>query len=378
VFAKFLLRFLDYPTVLIRTLKCGFLVEVESLLSTFSTEDDMISDNLHAAGSLGHVVIRIEQASSSPEETEAKEAGPINQEFMLNQIKVTVETRDRKLTKQEQQQAAVAAAAAKKKRTIKREFIEFNEQNHVLVIVLHVPSVVYRRLPVDLKKTSVGYNSRTKPPKFISIVPIVISQGVNEMQSAANMLQYVTGGNENNDRQTNINIASMLTLVKYFQVYETYLRTHKPPVTASVADSKLHTHDVRLLSQVKDDMKLLNDLIDSSTGHKQVQILCKARCIVRRLRGGRVVMCKSAKDRTSMSVTWENAHTLTHHYDVSDNIVTDRSLLGGMQLMRAEGVRRANAFKNTGKKYYCFNSIQRRLLPGVLRPVDSVCGNVQS
>ena len=45
---------------------------------------------------------------------------------------------------------------------------------------------------------------------------------------------------------------------------------------------------------------------------------------------------------------------------------------------RKEGVRRVNVYKNTGKIYYAFNSLQRSMLPPVFRPPESTTGKVQN
>jgi hypothetical protein len=52
--------------------------------------------------------------------------------------------------------------------------------------------------------------------------------------------------------------------------------------------------------------------------------------------------CKSAKDRTSMSITWEQARVLCSYG------LTEDDVLKVTNTMRARGVRRENAFKNIG------------------------------
>jgi inositol polyphosphate-4-phosphatase len=101
-------------------------------------------------------------------------------------------------------------------------------------------------------------------------------------------------------------------------------------------------------------------------------LLKLARQIVRRLWGGRTVCCKSAKDRTSMSVTWEQGSLL------NEALVSESDSLKATTLMRLEGVRRANVWMNTGKTEYAFNYLQRQALPEELRPVEMCCGDVVS
>mmetsp|Transcript_5601 Transcript_5601/g.8718 ORF Transcript_5601/g.8718 Transcript_5601/m.8718 type:complete len:97 (+) Transcript_5601:1266-1556(+) len=92
---------------------------------------------------------------------------------------------------------------------------------------------------------------------------------------------------------------------------------------------------------------------------------------------GRVVSCKSAKDRTSMSVTWEQASMLRHNY-VCDEKGEQDNFWDILNLTRTYGVRRSNVLKNTGKVHYAFNSLQRQMLPEYLRPPEATCGKTAS
>ena len=74
-------------------------------------------------------------------------------------------------------------------------------------------------------------------------------------------------------------------------------------------------------------------------------------------------MCKSGKDRTSMSVTAEQVQLLRMHHELPAYDAT-RVLLE----MRGEGCRMENTRKNVGKRGYAFNALQRLLLPESLRP----------
>jgi inositol polyphosphate-4-phosphatase len=88
--------------------------------------------------------------------------------------------------------------------------------------------------------------------------------------------------------------------------------------------------------------------------------------------GCRIICCKSAKDRTAMAITWEQSRILYEEHGLSES-----TYQLSMNLMRSEGVRRFNVFKNTGQSSYAFNLIQRNLLPTVYRPPESACGNVE-
>eukprot|EP00457_Paulinella_chromatophora_P007985 gb/GEZN01008012.1/.p1 GENE.gb/GEZN01008012.1/~~gb/GEZN01008012.1/.p1 ORF type:complete len:427 (+),score=48.41 gb/GEZN01008012.1/:46-1281(+) len=112
---------------------------------------------------------------------------------------------------------------------------------------------------------------------------------------------------------------------------------------------------------------------EQKKSEKNLEILRQSAVMVRKLGAGRVVCCKSAKDRTSMSVTWEQHELLTRHFHLSEH---EGRLAAA--LFRTEGARRENVFMNTGKRAYAFNAFQRLALPPELRPPSTVCGTVSS
>jgi hypothetical protein len=105
---------------------------------------------------------------------------------------------------------------------------------------------------------------------------------------------------------------------------------------------------------------------------KHFEILELAADLTVLLGGGRVTCCKSAKDRTSMSVTRENTRKLVA-LGLDQSQVKDTT-----NLFREYGVRIRNAHKNAGKQKYAFNVVQRKLLPKVLRPPIATIGSLQS
>jgi len=96
------------------------------------------------------------------------------------------------------------------------------------------------------------------------------------------------------------------------------------------------------------------------------QLLTTVADFCRYISGGRITSCKSAKDRTGMSVTLEQSRILVdfHRFPVS-KIPTVANA------MRSMGVRKYNVIKNTGKEKYAFNSFQKALLPKAYRPKTS-------
>ena len=115
---------------------------------------------------------------------------------------------------------------------------------------------------------------------------------------------------------------------------------------------------------------------------KNVEIIQAAQRLTRSLKGGRGICCKSAKDRTSMSMTLEQAQLLFNNeaetrIEEKDKSaarlsIEDRTALYTANVLREFGIRIMNAKKNIGKKKFAFNSIQRKRLPKQYRPPRAV------
>ena len=106
---------------------------------------------------------------------------------------------------------------------------------------------------------------------------------------------------------------------------------------------------------------------------KELRVLTLTAHAVRVLRGVRIVSCKSAKDRTSMSVTAEQVAVLErwHHLDPG-------SAPALLDNFRRSGVRMYNTLQNVGKSGYAFNAFQRLLLPRMLRAAANTTVKAQS
>eukprot|EP01029_Cantina_marsupialis_P020293 TRINITY_DN4759_c0_g6_i1.p1 TRINITY_DN4759_c0_g6~~TRINITY_DN4759_c0_g6_i1.p1 ORF type:complete len:1808 (+),score=499.45 TRINITY_DN4759_c0_g6_i1:167-5590(+) len=192
--------------------------------------------------------------------------------------------------------------------------------------------------------------------KLICVTPVLFTQGINEMQTAANLFGAW-------QLQKEINMESLSALEKYYKRYREYYS--QLSLDQLPKDWSGLNHLDRLMSTV-------HSIVHASTGTKCVQLLEKTSDVCRELSGGRVTCCKSAKDRTSMSVTLEQFRLL-RRAGVS---VHDRHRI--TTLMRSHGVRIANAKKNIGKKKYCFNQLQNWLLPTAYKCPKGLGGGVKS
>ncbi|KAJ8601754.1 hypothetical protein CTAYLR_006753 [Chrysophaeum taylorii] len=184
----------------------------------------------------------------------------------------------------------------------------------------------------------------------LRIVPVLFTQGINEMQSVANAVGNTT-------IQDAINRESIADLEAYFDDFD-----HLDKLNAKAAAVK------RAPPLLRQDLRTIRNNIEAAhLRRKHWRMLAAVADFVRAIGGARVTSCKSGKDRTGMSVTFEQSRLLNVHHRLSaDNF--DRALY----LSRLHGTRVENAAKNVGKPVFAFNAFQIACLPAIYRPPISV------
>ena len=137
---------------------------------------------------------------------------------------------------------------------------------------------------------------------------------------------------------------------------------------------------VTLVSKVGALIERLDNLVTkfSGTVHvqpggKNVAVLQDAAALARLLGAGRLVSCKSAKDRTSMSVTLEQAQLLWRHHGLGEPRIPRVAAL-----MRLHGVRLDNVQRNIGRRTFAFNWLQQQQLPAQYKPPRAAAGSAVS
>ena len=188
----------------------------------------------------------------------------------------------------------------------------------------------------------------------IAVVPVLATQGINEEQSVANFLRTHTA------EQARLNVAALATLTEYQHKCaalpsaaggaaaapglgprrsagsSTNGSSARPEAESEAKRRNLVSHRQR---QMLDEAR---GLLESPPEAKNVVFLQRVALLTRAMSGGRVTMCKSGKDRTSMSVTLEHGRLLQEQHGMAL-----AQLARAVHTMRRRGVRRENVRLNT-------------------------------
>lgn len=227
------------------------------------------------------------------------------------------------------------------------------ESLHVVVDVYMGPLFPFHELPKELRQGA-----------RIAVVPVLVTQGINEMQTLANAAGHT-------NVQVDINASAARCLSRYVDICA---MSRCLPTAAEAAQ---RVSGVLSLAEVQSRVEMFRTIAGTSRRKKtakrpdkDVELLWVAEALSRGVRGGRVTSCKSAKDRTSMAVTLEQATAVAQRAEPLDT----KGIDDVARVMRLVGVRRHNVAKNIGKPRYAFNALQVMNLPKRYRPPEGSGG----
>ncbi|XP_043471404.1 inositol polyphosphate-4-phosphatase type I A isoform X2 [Leptopilina heterotoma] len=218
-----------------------------------------------------------------------------------------------------------------------------------LTVLLPVPDAIYSLLPiVPSSRQSLSFN----------VTPVFFNIGINKMASLAESL-----GTTEPQEKSNID--------NFDRLNEYYLRFKKLNLPTEPSSTRMGTRSP-LNQTLADMMANLKTCIQAKV-NKNVNVLQLSSQICRRMRGLRFTSCKSAKDRTGMSITLEQVNILAAEYHLAEH-----EFMRALECMRSEGCRRENTWKNIGVRKYAFNSLQIPTLPKLYRPPIGTYGSAQT
>ncbi|CAH0476679.1 unnamed protein product [Peronospora belbahrii] len=322
----------------------GFLFQVESLLSTHGKEIGMLEDMAGSVEHLSCVAFVLQDVRDKP----------------INRFSFRMSRR-----KDVADEAGVVKVTVSNKTGTKR--------SHVKYIVT-----------VQVATSEVELPERLASGGEIQVTPVLFSQGINEMQTIANNTERAK-----TELQDIINFRSLKPLKAFCEKYRRLVvamppnglggmsagriragsHRYKAMSVDSTVTSPLHLTQDEVTQELRALETCINEAAQSLVKTKRTEILKRSSDLCRELGGGRVTVCKSAKDRTAMSVTLEQVRILQRHHDLPAHRVP-----ATVSVMRSHGVRIENALKNTGKRQFAFNKLQRSLLPEEYRCPDQVGG----